>query len=273
MSFVAVAIGVGTAAVGMYSANKSAKAQQSAIDQQTALANRPQRTALGSYFNPGGTSGMAPGLQSMQTGILDNLPGYKSTLGSSFGTYQDGLAGARSEFVGNESPFMQSVLNPIKAQGNRAIGDLTQSMGRRGIAGSSIANTQIANTRSLFGRQLGDATAQARTSQVATRLGIDEAMANSATNYVSNLSSLDQSQQSQIAQIFAQEMQQLGLNQQAIQNMLATTGMTLQNNQNKWDAYGRSLMAGGGMIAQGASNWGGGGSNYKPMTDPDFGPY
>lgn len=265
MSFVAVAIGVGTMAVGAYSANKSAKAQQNAINAQTELANRPQRTALGSYFNPGGTSGLAPDLQGMQLDTLKGLPGYKSTLTNSFGTFNNNLASAKSEYMGNESPFMNSVLNPIREQQATAQGQLTSNLNRRGVTGSSIANNQMSNQQALFGRQLSDATSQTRQAQISQRLGIDEATSNAATNYVSNMAGIDQQTQAQLAQVFAQEMQQLGLNQQAIQNMLATTGMTLQNNQVKQESYGRAMMAGGGIMS-GAdfsqqpfwSGWGGG---------------
>ena len=244
MSWVAVAIGA-VGVVGAITSKRSADKQLNAMNQ---LANRPQKTALGSFFNPGGTSGLAPSIQGGRAELLANLPGYKSSITQGFGNFQNRLQETRSELVGNESQFMQSGLNPIRQRQASAEGALTRDLSRRGIEGSSFANTARGNQQATFGREMSDATAQIRNQQLAQRLGIDEAELNAGTNMISNLGNLDQQAQSIFATQAAEQLNLLGLSQSQIANMLQVGGLKLQNQQTFYNQLGRTAMGIGGAL-------------------------
>ena len=245
------AIIAGAAVVG--SALLSRNSNKASINAMNQLANRPQKTALGSFFNPGGKSGFAPFLQNQQTGILDNLPGYKSSLTEGFGNFQNRLQETRSELVGNESQFMQSGLNPIRQRQASAEGALTRDLGRRGIEGSSFANTARGNQQATFGREISDATSRIRNQQLAQRLGIDEAALNASTGLVNNLASLDREQMANVSQIIGQEFKLFGLDQGTISNLLQNAGLNLQNQQSFYNQLGRGAMGIGSMLQNSSS--------------------
>ena len=249
MVWPAIIAAAGTIGAALLNRNSN-KASISAME---ALANRPSKTKLGSFYNPTGESGFAPFLQNQQTGILDNLPGYKSSLTQGFGNFQNRLQDTRSELVGNESQFMQSGLNPIRQRQASAEGALTRDLSRRGIEGSSFANTARGNQQATFGRELSDATAQIRNQQLAQRLGIDEAALNASTGLVNNLASLDRAQMANVSQIIGQEFKLFGLNQGTIDNLLQVGGLNLQNQQNFYNQLGRGAMGIGSMFENSSS--------------------
>jgi len=234
----------------IYMANRQSNDLQSALDQAAAIANRPMATDTGSYIDPvAGQSGLAPSITDQQQALLENLPGYKSSLTDSFNQFDDRTNQIRQDLIGNESRLMEASLNPIREQRDADIGRLTADMGRRGIMGSSIANNQIGNANRLYSRAISDRAAQTTQAQLSQRLGIDEQRLNAATNYVNNLSTLDRGTQAGLAQMAAQELQMLGLNNSSINNLLNVAGLNMQQITGSHDAYGRALMASGNILS------------------------
>lgn len=162
---------------------------------------------------------------------------------------------------------MQAALNPIRQARADEYGRLSRDLGRRGVTGSSFANTAFGNLESQFGRTLSDATATVRQQQLQQQLGINDAAYGAATNYVNNLSTLDAATQQQLAQMAQQELGILGLSQAQIGPMISAAGLGLQNNNNYWDQIGRGLMGVGGALSKSDWNPFGGGSSYNAMQN------
>ena len=251
------------AAVSLYGANKAKKSNQASIDAMSNIASRPQYTALGSAFNPGGTSRLAPSIQQGRAGLIGQMPGYKSALQGGYDVFSQNVGESRNQLIGNESQFMQSALNPIRQAGASQFGALTKDLGRRGITGSSFANNQIGNFQAQQGRTLSDATAQIQQQQIAQRLGIDESLLNASTGLINNFGQLDQQTQAIYAQQAAEQLNLLGLSQQQTAAMMQPLGLQMQNNQQFYDTLGRTAMGAGGMLAQSGNSWNPFASGYQ----------
>jgi hypothetical protein len=266
VQFLAAAAPIIGGALGYLGSRQSRKSQAGLAQQGMALANRPQRTGLGSAFNPGGTSYLAPAIQDPRAQILADMPGYKSALQAQYGLFGDRLGATRGEFIGNESPFMQAALSPLQRQGELAIGGLERSAARRGLAGSSLANMDITNARREFGQAMADTTARVRDMQLARRLGIDEAALNAGIGEVQNFAALDQQTQQMLAQQATEQLNLLGLTQDQVGNMLQPLQWQMQANQNYATNLGNLAFGTGTALGQvpWGSIGGGGGSSNQP---------
>lgn len=371
------------AAVGLYSANQQKKSNQASINAMQDIANRPQQTALGSFFNPGGMSGLAPFIQGGRTGVLGQLPGYRSQLTSATNSYlgslgkeyqtltgqssnpflnmmsfnpssygapsgprpavmaapnqgdffqytqpklkyqmsgwghvgkptiemggrafdQDAFSQAMNQYQmqqqqagqwdqqnamaqqqaeaaraaaeqqfsgpatgGLQQSALEAALNPLREKSAQEFARQQRDMGRRGIAGSSLANNQLANTQSIFGRQLTDATAQVQQQQLAQRLGINEAALNASTSLINNLSNINSQELGVLTQMADEELRQLGLQGQNVSALMQPLGLAMQNNNQYWDQMGRLAMGVGGSLS--GNPFAGGSTNpYKNQSD------
>lgn len=93
--------------------NQQKKANQASINAMSDIANRPQKTQLGSFFNPSGTSGLAPMIGQGRADIFAGFPGYKSTLQGATNTFLRNLGGIRNELTGG-GPIGGGGYNPIQ---------------------------------------------------------------------------------------------------------------------------------------------------------------
>ncbi len=100
--------------------NQQKKSNQASIDAMSAIANRPQRTALGSYFNPGGMSGLSPVIQQGRSDVLAGFPNYKSFLQGSTNDFLRNAGDIRNYFVGGSgNPYGSFSADPTTIFGLR----------------------------------------------------------------------------------------------------------------------------------------------------------
>ena len=172
------------------------KSNQASIDAMSAIANRPQQTALGSYFNPGGMSGLSPYIQDNRAQLLSQMPGYKSTLAGGYNTYLGGLGGVYKELTGT-NPFRSSFYNPVNTMGPRPA-DMTMPS-----KDQFTTRSQPANPLDYFRYGGGMASGS-----VFDQAGYDRGMGSYNSNMQSQ-SMYDQAQAAQQAQ-FDEQVAQLG---------------------------------------------------------------
>lgn len=72
----------------------------------------------------------------------------------------------------NQGGYVDSIVNPYKQQVQQGLGDLTQSIGQRGLGGSSFGNQALTNYNTDTGRQLSDITSGAMNNSIGLRTGI-----------------------------------------------------------------------------------------------------
>lgn len=130
------------------------------------------------------------------------------------------LRNLRGRFEGNEGAFQQARVNPLAQQVATRRGELTRSIGLRGVAGSSFGQQDITNFDIDTGRALGDARALATQESLGALQGIDAQTAQTLFNQIGQQAQLN-GESLQIAKDrLAQELAALGLGQQQIQTMV-----------------------------------------------------
>ena len=118
---------------------------------------------LGGQQQQGGGTGGGFNLGSLGNLAGSTIPGL---LALNYARNQSGpnLSNLNSVFAqmqGNQSPYMQSVLDPIRQQNAATFGQLEQNMGNRGLLGSSLENTALQSFNTSADRALANAGASA----------------------------------------------------------------------------------------------------------------
>ncbi len=119
----------------------------------------------------------------------------------------------RSRFLGNESAYSNSVLDPLRQSIATGQGNLERSIGLRGIAGSSFGDQALTNYLTDTGRSLRDATAQTEQESIGGLAGLD-------INRFNAIQTANQTDSQVARDRLQQELQALGLGQQEIQQQL-----------------------------------------------------
>ena len=87
------------------------------------------------------------------------------------------LRNTRSRFEGNQSAYMQSRINPFEQEYNKREGGLRESLGLRGVSGSSFGDQSMDSFATEKQRGIGDVRAQAEMENLQALTGIDSQMA------------------------------------------------------------------------------------------------
>lgn len=201
--------------------------------------------ALQSVFTNAGTTGNTQ----FNTGNLQSL--YNTDLSSTLDTSK--MNDIYSGLQGNQSAFIKSLTNPYDEQTAMARGRLTQSLGNRGVLGSSFGNFDLTSYDAARDRGRADVVAQGMNNQ----LGLQ-------TNVASNLMNAQNQDRAYGLNTFnakaglannmlgAQQAQaQLGLAAQGLQNTAANNLLNAQIKERELrnNLYGSALNALAGGLA------------------------
>lgn len=129
------------------------------------------------------------------------------------------LRGTRSRFEGNQSAYLQSRINPFEQEYTKRQGDLQQSIGLRGISGSSFADQSMNNLATEKQRGMGDVRAQAEMENLQALTGIDAQMAQTMFQKAAQMAQITGMDNETAKARLMQEMQALGLGQREIAMM------------------------------------------------------
>lgn len=237
-----------SAGASMYGANRASKASKQASETANMALDRRQQTSYGSYLNQTrnnvhvpGYSSLDPRIRSLREMALGRLPDYRTSLEGASGLVQSRLGETRDELASNENPFIQARVNPLLARAAEARGSLSRGLTRRGLAGSSLYSSGLGNYDAQVGREIGDQRALATSEALASRIGLDTQIYNSAVSSVQALQGLDAQEQSIAAQNLAQELSTLGLGQADINGILGAAGLQMDAGQLKNETFFRGL--------------------------------
>ena len=140
--------------------------------------------------------------------------------GSTLDDFLSKQKGLRQRFEGNRGALTQAFVNPVLQARESTLGATRRQQNLRGIAGSSIANQELAGQRGDFATQEGDARAKGEYATLEALTGIDQDMIGATFQTLA--------QQMQITGMtldiaktrLAQELQGLGLAQNQINTMV-----------------------------------------------------
>ena len=156
----------------------------------------------------------------------------------------------RGRYLGNESAYKQSLINPLLEQVTQRRGELTRNLGTRGMSGSSFGEQSLDSFETESGRALTDARAQAEFTNLEALTGVDAQLAQNMFGKVSLQMQLTGMTLEEGKQRLVQEMGALGLGteQQALmmQNFEASQGRSMQNRKAIADTIVGAFKGGGG---------------------------
>ncbi len=126
----------------------------------------------------GDTLTLDPTIRSLQEETLSGYRGFLPELKTSFGDFTSRLTGARDTLTSASAGLKQARLSPLQEAIARRRGELYQSTGERGLAGSSFQDQAISNFELDAARQLGEASALADADVLERQTGIDKDILN-----------------------------------------------------------------------------------------------
>lgn len=243
---------------------------------------------FGNYFDSSRRIGGGRGSQSWGTGY-SNMSYGNVTLDPSIRALQEeGLAnirklygdtetygneligntrGLRERYLGNESAYKQSLINPILAQVAQRRGELQRNIGTRGLSGSSFGDQAMTNFDTDSQRALQDARAQAEFSNLQALTGIDSQLMQQMFGKISTQASLNGMTLEQAKQRLAQELSALGLGTQQQQLMIQAFESQQNRSEKERNDIANAVLRGFGMgggggttPTLGGTGGGGGGS-------------
>jgi hypothetical protein len=206
-----------------------------------------------------------PSIRSIQEQNLSKNNNLYNELGTSGQNILGDLQGLRSSYQGNMSAYDQARVNPLEQELTSQQGQLQQSIGMRGLAGSSFGDQAMTNFAIDKQRSLGDARALAQNENLQALTGIDAQMANTLFQKVSQQAALTGMDAQTARDRLQQELSALGLGTQQQQLMINEfdnfQNRAMQNRQ----AIASDVLGGfsGAKGSGGSSSWGSTGSNYN----------
>ncbi len=236
-----------TAGATAYSANKSAKASKPVSP--AAQFEVPRLSQYGSlirsYGTPDGGSYIQaifdPKVRALRERALGRMPDYRGGITNASGTLNSRLEATRDEMASNENPFIQARVNPLLARAAEQRGQLSRSLTRRGLGGSSLYSSGLGNYDAAVGREVGDQRALATSEALAARTGLDTQIFNSALSTLQAFQSMDAQEQSIAAENLKQELAALGLSAPDIGATLEAAGLNMKQAQIQGDILGKGL--------------------------------
>lgn len=246
------ALGLAGSVIGL---GKSTGGNQNQINSQLFLANQPRYTGYSGintspqgYGRNNGKITIDPTIQALRMQSLQNLPGYRNTLGGAYGDYSNTLGGIQSSLMSNDNPYMQARVDPLLEQQAQGRAQLSQGAMRRGIFGDLYANT-LANYDTTTGRGIADQRALATNDNLKAMLGVSGSQYGAATDYIHQLQGLDTQQQGIAGSQLAQELAALGLAKPDISSAISAAGFNNQVSQQNQNLFGNSLSGLGAGLA------------------------
>lgn len=220
-----------------------------------------------------------PSIRAIQDRGLENI----NSLYGQAGQYGDELIsnarGLRQRFMGNESDFKQSLINPILAQVAQRRGEVQRSIGQRGLAGSSFGEQAITNFDVDTQRQIQDARSQAEMANLQALTGIDQRLSESMFTKIFIQSQLNNESQNIAQARLRQELSALGIGQQQADLMVkAFEGWQNRMLNNLQDvahtdniSYGSGGSSSPSLGGTSGGSSGGGGTGWDSGIDWDSG--
>ena len=154
-----------------------------------------------------GPKNYSTGFSTVKNGVTTIDPTIRALRESSLTDYLNSTGDIRSRFLGNESAYVNSLLNPLRQSLASRRGELQRSLGLRGLGGSSFGNQSMTNLDISGQRELRDANAQAQAQNL---------------EFLNSLDSSRLSAQNNVAQQnLEQELSALGLGQAQISALMA----------------------------------------------------
>ena len=229
------------------------------------------------YNTKEGTFELDPSIREMQDSVFGGLSGLKSDVTSAYDDYGSGiesfrgeLSGLKGDYIGNQSAYRESMLNPLREQIAKREGSLNKELSRTGVRGS-FADQARNNLAIDSGRALSDKEAQIeneRIGKLSSFLGMDanllQASLTSDTGRIKMLGQLEESLSGISMDRFNQEMEMLGL-------PAAFVGGNAQAAQMTSNAEGirdQAMLGAFGDVLEGASDF----FTDKPINPLEFMP-
>lgn len=156
---------------------------------------------------------------SITNGAANMDPMIRNTLLESMGNTRGMLGKAQ----GNQNAFIQARVNPMEAQVARQRGQMEQSLGLRGVAGSSFGDQAMRSFNLDSERALGDARSQATQEALGFESGLNQLLSQGGS------------------QLLAQELAALGLSGQNIEQLISRAKL-------RTDLFGRAASQFGSLL-------------------------
>lgn len=161
----------------------------------------------------GGKVKIDPSIRAIQDRGLGNI----NELYGQTGAYGDELIGntrsLRNRFLGNQSDYAESQMNPLRQQIATRRGEVQRSIGNRGLGGSSFGEQSITSFDTESQRALQDASANVEMQQLQALTGIDAQLTQQMFGKISTQAQLNGESQAIVQARLKQELSALGLGQ------------------------------------------------------------
>ena len=119
-----------------------------------------------------------PTIRSLQEETLSGFRSFLPKLNSGVNDFLGDIRSTRASLAGNAGALREARLSPLREAIARRRGELTQSTGQRGLAGSSFAEQSLSNFELDAARQIGEASALADADTLSAQTGIDKDILN-----------------------------------------------------------------------------------------------
>jgi len=134
------------------------------------------KTPFSSFQN--GTLSLDPSIRALQEESLASYRNLSPVLSGGVDDFISKMGTARSSLLGNQGALRQARLNPIQEAIARRRGELGQSVGLRGLGGSSFGEQAMSNFDMDSARSIGEASALADADTLQAVTGIDKDILN-----------------------------------------------------------------------------------------------
>ena len=158
----------------LFGGSDSEQKQESKSEQKTTFDIR--RTPYSSFV--GDTLTLDPTIRSLQEETLSGVRKLLPSVSTGFNDAISRFGTARDSLMGNAGALRQARLNPLQQAIASRRGELYQSTGQRGLAGSSFQDQSINNFELDAARAIGEASALADAETLSATLGIDKDILN-----------------------------------------------------------------------------------------------
>ena len=196
-----------------------------------------------------------PSIRSIQEQGLSRINNLYNETGVSGNELISNTRGLRNRFLGNQSDYTQSQLNPLQSQIAQGRGERERSLGLRGVSGSSFADQSLQSYDVESDRALRDARAQTEFQQIEALTGIDQQLTQQMFGKIETQAKLNGESLGVAKERLQQELSALGVGLEHQKMMI----MAFESQQNRSHAERKA-------IADNISSYFGGGGSKTTDT-------
>ena len=119
-----------------------------------------------------------PSIRGMEDAVTQNYASLYGDFGNAADRFLNQSSGLRSRMFGNQGGYLNAVLSPIRERFSKLRGETQQSLGLRGLSGSTFQNDALRDIDTQASREEANTTALANQDMIRMESGLNESELN-----------------------------------------------------------------------------------------------